>query len=85
MEDVGEDLVGQFLEVLYAVLGKLVESVPSLVIELNALAGHGHLHRDVLAVPDGGGDRYVDPPIPRMTRIRRYKYRAGSSDAAKPP
>jgi hypothetical protein len=40
-EKIGERFVGQLLEILHAVLGELVQGVPSLVIELDALAGHG--------------------------------------------
>jgi hypothetical protein len=54
-EEIGEGLVGQLLEVLHAVLGELIEGVPSFIVELNALAGHGVLandnFRDTLALP----------------------------------
>jgi hypothetical protein len=40
-EEIGEGLVGELLEILHAIFGKQVEGVPSLVVELNALAGHG--------------------------------------------
>jgi hypothetical protein len=39
-EKVSEGLIGQLLEVLHAVLGELIEDVPSLRVELNAFAGH---------------------------------------------
>jgi hypothetical protein len=39
-EEIGERFVGELLEVLHAVLGKLIERMPSLGVELNALAGH---------------------------------------------
>ena len=40
-EEICEGLVGQLLEVLHAVLGELGEGVPSGIVDLNALAGHG--------------------------------------------
>jgi hypothetical protein len=47
LQKVREGLVSELLKVLHAVLGEKVESVPSLVIELNALARHsGILLRD---------------------------------------
>jgi hypothetical protein len=39
-EQIGKGLVGQFLEILHAILGQLGESVPSCIVDLNALAGH---------------------------------------------
>jgi hypothetical protein len=39
-EQVGEGLVGEFLEILHAISPEQVESVPGLLIELNALAWH---------------------------------------------
>jgi hypothetical protein len=41
LEEVAEGLIGQLLEVLHAVLGELIEGMPSCIIELNALAGDG--------------------------------------------
>jgi hypothetical protein len=35
-EKVSEGLIGQLLEVLHAILGELVEGVPSCIIELHA-------------------------------------------------
>ena len=52
LEQIGESLVGQFLEVPHAVPTEQVESVPGFLIELYTLAGHlGILLRDNPATP----------------------------------
>ena len=56
LEKVREGLVGELLEVLHTVLGEPIESVPSFVVELNALTGHSHLRRDMLALHDRPGE-----------------------------
>jgi hypothetical protein len=38
LQEIGEGLVGEFLEIPHAVSGEQVEGVPGLLIELNALA-----------------------------------------------
>ena len=78
-------IVSKLLDGLHSILGKQVEGVPSLIVELNALAGHCDLRGDMLAVPSrqresviGGmvtprSDGYVQPCIP----TRAYKVPAG--------
>jgi hypothetical protein len=41
MQQIREGFVGEFLEVPHAVSREQIEGVPRLLIELNALAGHG--------------------------------------------
>jgi hypothetical protein len=41
-----DDARGTYRRVLHAILGKLIEGVPSCIVELNAFAGHGVLPSD---------------------------------------
>jgi hypothetical protein len=71
-EEIGAGLVSEFLEVLHTVFSEHVEGVPSLVIKLNALPGHGAVSRR----------RLVRPLLPQSTgfsveigpRKRRFAY-----------
>jgi hypothetical protein len=58
LQEIGERLVGEFLERRHAVAGEQVEHDPGLVVDLNALAGHAL--ETLVGRPNGRREGAVD-------------------------